>query len=96
MVNIKDMSFGYNGSNLFSGLNLEMTQGNIYGLLGLNGAGKTTLMKLITGLLFPGDGKISVMEEDPSRRRPGLLSRIFVLPEELNTPSITEKEFLLS
>ena len=36
------------------------------------------------------------MGEDPSRRAPGLLSRIFVLPEELNTPSISEKEFLLS
>jgi ABC-2 type transport system ATP-binding protein len=90
------MSFGYNSSNLFSGLNLEMEQGNIYGLLGLNGAGKTTLMKLLTGLLFPKTGEIRVMGEDPSRRTPGLLSRIFVLPEELNTPSISEKEFLLS
>ena len=96
MVTVRDMSFGYNNSNLFSGLNLEMEQGNIYGLLGLNGAGKTTLMKLITGLLFPKKGKIRTMGEDPSRRTPGLLSRIFVLPEELNTPSISEKEFLLS
>jgi ABC-2 type transport system ATP-binding protein len=90
------MSFGYNRANLFSGLNLEMEQGNIYGLLGLNGAGKTTLMKLLTGLLFPKEGEIRVMGENPSLRHPGLLSRIFVLPEELNTPSISEKEFLLS
>lgn len=96
MVTVKDMSFGYNGSNLFSGLNLEMEKGNIYGLLGLNGAGKTTLMKLLSGLLFPNEGEIRVMGEDPSRRAPGLLSRIFVLSEELNTPSISEKEFLLS
>lgn len=96
MVTVKDMSFGYNGGNLFDGLNLQMEKGNIYGLLGLNGAGKTTLLKLLTGLLFPGDGEIRVMGENPSHRSPGLLSRIFVLPEELNVPSISEKEFLLS
>jgi len=96
MITIRNMSFGYNQSNLFSNLNLEMEKGNIYGLLGLNGAGKTTLMKLLTGLLFPKNGNIRVMGEDPSRRTPGLLSKIFVLPEELNTPSISEKEFLLS
>lgn len=96
MITVKDMSFGYNGGDLFSGLNLEMEKGNIYGLLGLNGAGKTSLMKLMTGLLFPREGEIRVMGEIPSRRTPELLSRIFVLPEELNTPSVSEKEFLLS
>lgn len=96
MITVKDMSFGYNGGDLFNGLNLEMEKGNIYGLLGLNGAGKTSLMKLMTGLLFPREGEIRVMGETPSRRTPDLLSRIFVLPEELNTPSVSEKEFLLS
>ncbi len=96
MISIKNMTFGYNGAILFNGLNLEMEKGNIYGLLGLNGAGKTTLMRLLSGLLFPGEGEIRVMGEEPSRRAPGLLSKIFVLPEELNTPSISEKEFLLS
>ncbi len=95
-ITVKDMSFGYNGGDLFNGLNLEMKKGNIYGLLGLNGAGKTSLMKLLTGLLFPREGEIRVMGENPSIRAPGLLSRIFVLSEELNAPSISEKEFLLS
>ena len=93
---IADMSFGYGGSMLFSALNLRMTKGRIYGLLGLNGAGKTSLMKLLTGLLFAESGEIRVLDEDPARRRPDMLSRIFVLPEELNAPSISEKEYVLS
>ena len=36
------------------------------------------------------------MGEIPSRRNPGFLSRIYVLPEELNAPSVTENEYLLS
>jgi ABC-2 type transport system ATP-binding protein len=95
-ITIEDMSFGYNGSDLFNGLNLTMEKGNIYGLLGLNGAGKTTLMKLLTGLLFPQSGTVRVMGEDPTRRHPGYLSRIFVLPEELHAPSLSEKEYLAS
>ena len=53
MLNIKNLSFGYNSTeNLFNNLNLELSPGNIYGLLGKNGAGKTTLLKIICGLLF--------------------------------------------
>jgi len=41
-------------------LNLEIQEGEIFGLLGLNGSGKTTTIKLILGLLFPTEGKISI------------------------------------
>jgi len=48
------------------GLSLDLERGEIAGLLGLNGAGKTTIMKLMTGLLFPDAGSISVFGLPPS------------------------------
>ncbi|MBI4051483.1 MAG: ABC transporter ATP-binding protein [Elusimicrobia bacterium] len=45
--------------------NLEIQEGEIFGLLGLNGAGKTTAMKLALGLLFPTSGQVQVFEQDP-------------------------------
>ena len=48
------------------GLSLDIAEGEVFGLLGLNGAGKTTAMKLITGLLFPTSGSVSVMGLPPS------------------------------
>jgi ABC-2 type transport system ATP-binding protein len=42
------------------GLNLEIPAGRIVGLLGPNGCGKSTLIKLISGLLQPDSGEISV------------------------------------
>jgi len=61
MVEISNLNFAYkNKPNLFSGLQLKISEGSIYGLLGKNGAGKTTLLKIISGLLFPQQGDCTV------------------------------------
>src|SRR3990172_738163 len=41
-------------------LDLEIRQGEVFGLLGPNGSGKTTTMKLLLGLLFPTSGQALV------------------------------------
>lgn len=96
MISINNISFAYNRTDVFDDLSMNMKGGNIYGLLGLNGAGKTTLLKLLAGLLFPKTGTIQVMEEEPLRRFPQWLSRIFMVPEEFYFPSISEEEYILS
>lgn len=62
------------------GLSLDLRRGEIAGLLGLNGAGKTTIMKLLTGLLFPDAGTISVFGLPPSdvssKKRIGFLPEL--------------------
>src|SRR5579864_4413560 len=42
------------------GLNLSIPPGELYTLLGPNGAGKTTTLRMVTGLLKPDQGSISV------------------------------------
>lgn len=88
------LDFGYGRRPLFSGLNLTLAPGNIYGLLGVNGAGKTSLLRLMTGLLFAESGNLRSLGYDPAGRAPGLLAQLFVLPEELNVPSITDRQYL--
>ena len=41
-------------------LDLEISEGKIYGFLGPNGAGKTTTLKMLTGILTPDNGKITI------------------------------------
>ena len=53
----------------------------ITGLLGPNGAGKTTLLRMITGLLRPSEGRVSVFGTDP-RKEPAVYRRIGFVPEE--------------
>jgi ABC-2 type transport system ATP-binding protein len=94
MIEIRNLAFAYRAEPLFGGLDLALAPGNIYGLLGLNGAGKSTLLRLIAGLLFARSGSIRSLGRDPAKREPRLLSEIFMLPEELNVPSIPTRAYL--
>ena len=94
MVELKGLRFGYGPEVLFRDMDLSLKPGGIHGLLGLNGAGKSTLFRLMAGLLFPASGRLSVLGHEPARRRPGFLSRLFVLPEELNVPGVSDREYV--
>ena len=61
-------------------LDLEVRQGEIFGLLGPNGSGKTTTIKLLLGLLFPTSGQALVFERDATDVSKN--ERIGYLPEE--------------
>ena len=75
---------------------MKLVKGNIYGLLGLNGAGKTSLLKLVSGLIFPKEGTVDVLGEEPCRRRPVFLSKVFLLLEDFKAPNVSQREYLLS
>jgi len=46
------------------GIDLEMKEGEIFGLLGPNGSGKTTTVKLLTGQIRPDAGEVRVLGMD--------------------------------
>ena len=66
--------------NALKSLDIEVKQGEIFGLLGPNGSGKSTTIKLILGLLFPTSGRVLVFDKDASETRKN--ERIGYLPEE--------------
>ena len=88
MIRMNQLDFSYRKKNVFSGLNLTLSEGHVYGLLGKNGAGKSTLLKLMCGLLFPERGEINVMGYLPSARKPAFLSELFFIPEEIYLPDL--------
>ena len=46
--------------HILKGINLEIKQGETVGLIGTNGSGKSTLLKLMTKIIYPNKGKITV------------------------------------
>lgn len=83
MIKVNDLSFSYGSHEVLSGITMELEQGRIYGLLGENGVGKTTLLDLLAGLKKSGNGSILADGEEPYRRSPSFLSRIYYLPDEV-------------
>jgi viologen exporter family transport system ATP-binding protein len=58
------------------GISFEIEAGSLVGYIGPNGAGKSTTVKMLTGILVPSAGRISVAGFEPSRQRIQLARRI--------------------
>ena len=58
------------------GISFDVAPGEIVGFLGPNGAGKTTSLKMMSGLLYPTDGELSVLGFEPSKRQPEYLRQM--------------------
>jgi ABC-2 type transport system ATP-binding protein len=65
-VKIKDLVKKYPGVNALKGINVNIPEGKIIGLIGPNGSGKSTMLKSIVGLVKPSSGEIRVFGEHPS------------------------------
>jgi ABC-2 type transport system ATP-binding protein len=59
-----------------NGISFRVDRGELLGYLGPNGAGKSTTIKMLTGILVPTGGHISVAGLEPSRKRIELAHRI--------------------
>jgi ABC-2 type transport system ATP-binding protein len=57
-------------------ISFRVERGELLGYLGPNGAGKSTTIKMLTGILVPSSGRVSVAGLDPSKRRIELARRI--------------------
>ena len=50
VIELKDVKKSYGKQEILHGINLDVEEGSIHGLVGRNGCGKTTLIKCITGI----------------------------------------------
>jgi ABC-2 type transport system ATP-binding protein len=57
-------------------ISFRVERGELLGYLGPNGAGKSTTIKMLTGILVPSSGRVSVAGLDPSKRRIEVAKRI--------------------
>src|ERR1043166_5485791 len=78
------------------GMDLQVESGQFFGFLGPNGAGKSTTIKMLTGLLAPTSGRMSLLGLDFSQHPIEVKRQIGVVPEgmglfeRLNAPEYLE------
>ena len=63
-LRIHDVNFSYGARQVLFGVDLEVEEGEVAGLLGTNGAGKSTLLRLVAGLDHPSSGTIRIFGRD--------------------------------
>ena len=66
------------------GISFDLAPGEIVGFLGPNGAGKTTTLKMLSGLLHPTGGELSVLGHAPWKREKAFLRRITLVMGQRN------------
>jgi len=77
VIEFRDVAYRVGGTQVLSGLNLQVMKGETLVLLGRSGSGKTTSLKLVNRLLSPTSGEIRVKgvsnaESDVIRLRRGM------------------------
>ena len=77
-VEVRGLSRSFDGRDILRDVSFTVGHGEIFGYLGPNGAGKTTTIRILLGLLAPGDGEVRVLgsdlaADDDARRRVGVL-----------------------
>lgn len=70
LLAIKDVSMVFGGLRALSDVDIEIQEGEIFGLIGPNGAGKTTLFNCVTGVYTPTEGTVSFTGQAISGKRP--------------------------
>ena len=60
-------------------ISFNIAPGEVVGFLGPNGAGKTTTLKMLSGLLYPTSGALSVLDYTPSKREKDFLRQITLI-----------------
>lgn len=88
ILSISHLSKTYqSGFQALKDINLEISRGEIFALLGQNGAGKTTLISIICGIVNPSAGQVLVDGKDIIQDYRQARSLIGLVPQELFTDS---------
>ena len=94
LVEIKDVNFRYDVRPVLKGINMTVPRGKIVAIMGLSGCGKTTILRMISGMLKPSSGTVTVagrpihaLDHDglyAMRRRMGMLYQFGALFTDLS------------
>ena len=86
MVSIQNLHKKFGKNVVLSGVDLNISEGGIFAVLGPNGSGKTTLIKSVLGMVIPNKGEILVHGKN-IKKNSNYRHQIDYLPQIANFPS---------
>lgn len=96
MLDIKDLTSGYDSKFFLRDIDFNVGHGEFVGIIGPNGSGKTTLLKTITRILKPRKGSIAFEGKDVAQMEFKELARkVAVVSQNFENGVMTVEEFVL-
>jgi len=83
MIRVEALHKNYGSLRAVDGISFEVAEGELFGFLGPNGAGKTTTLSMISGLLKPDQGQVSVNDIDVWRTPKEAKRILGLVPQDL-------------
>jgi len=91
-VHVENLVKVYNSQRVLDGINLDVSEGEFYALMGPNGSGKTTLASIIAAVKLQDDGVVEVYGRKPAQAK----ELIGYIPQEsFSSPKLSGKENLV-
>ena len=81
MLKIEQLTKRFGQIVALDGLNMSVEEGTLYGFVGPNGAGKTTTIKILTGLLLPDGGTVTIDGIDVTKEPRKVMEKIGYVPD---------------
>jgi ABC-2 type transport system ATP-binding protein len=81
-VDAKELSKKFGNIQALNNVTFNIKQGEVYGLIGPNGAGKTTTLRIVSTLILPTSGSVTVFGVDVVRQPDQVRRILSYLPEE--------------
>lgn len=81
MIELKNVTKGFDNFKVLDGIDLEVRKGTAFGLLGSNGAGKSTILRLLSGIYKQESGEVLV-DGESVYDNPAIKRRIFFIDDE--------------
>jgi ABC-2 type transport system ATP-binding protein len=94
-IEVHDLVKTFGETKAVRGISFSVEEGEFFGLLGPNGAGKTTTIRMMTGVLRPDSGSVTVLGMDLRKRSLEAKEKMGVIPEVGNVyPDLSGRENL--
>ena len=94
-IEVRNLTKRYDTTTALDAISFEVQRGEIMGFLGPNGAGKTTTLRILTGILSPTNGAVTINGLDAETQSLEVRRQIGYLPENVALyPEMRVQEYL--